>query len=958
MVWLVRRLDGKILGPLSTQELLHGIRHEEFSGEEMLSEYPSGQWRSMAKEPQLYDEILNALENAQRQVDSLPEDSDSPKEDFEPFPLHLSEEFTSDSEPFTQSPFQSPQSSPLKKDSKEQDPKRQNSEGTDSKEVPGGTVIDLKKKGEPSSQGKNQSLGSRLFLPLTLGTAAALLIIFGLKNPDSTSTKGTQQQLIAPRQEVPTTLTPDEAAGKLKKAFSFFLLDTQWGYSQAQNIFVQVAEGAKKNIDAYQGLCMTYLELWPYVNQNNHNLKVISQATQAATLIDSTGPRGTTCRVVKLITSRKTNPAKVVIENILNRFGSSSEVPTYFFYLRALILAGEEKFMVSLEYLNSAQKLWPSWLKLYSLEADLLIRSKQYDAAIKRLKEITQANPNHVEARIRWGHLEYFFYKRKEAAKTLINEALKINDQANSLIMAQAYLTLAQIFQSEERKKQALQAAQKSYAWDPSNQFTKSMIVQLGGSEKLQDSPLSDQQLVYQGDQFLRLGDCQAAQAHYKAAYESHPQNGVAAMRAAKCLWKLSFSMEAIDWLNKAILAEPELIEAYIYLADYYSQRYNYLAAIQVLSKAQKKAPRSYEIYRGYAFIEQRRGNHQGAVHFAKQALGLYEADVESLIILSRSYMKWGRLRTKGSAKPKESPFQSAYSAAAKALEINGANKAAQIAYGKSLVGVQGVDAAIAYFSELIASLPLTLGYRLALGDVMLEDERYSQAEGVYRQVSQIQERSKEAFLGLGRALKSQGKFNQALGAFLKAAILDPSDPEAIFQTGLIYFHSAKLKEARIQFLRTVKVNNRFPLAHYYLGQIALQQNNSKEALRQAEEERKVNSGSAPYLLSAEAYTSMEKYTLCGREYQKAIQISPQSSETYIKLARCYRKSGNTDVAKSMLDQAKRIESGNPLIYRELGAIYELEGNRDALQAYEKYLILAPNAPDASEIRARIRGQL
>jgi Flp pilus assembly protein TadD len=52
-----------------------------------------------------------------------------------------------------------------------------------------------------------------------------------------------------------------------------------------------------------------------------------------------------------------------------------------------------------------------------------------------------------------------------------------------------------------------------------------------------------------------------------------------------------------------------------------------------------------------------------------------------------------------------------------------------------------------------------------------------------------------------------------------------------------------------------------------------------------------------------------------------------------------------------MLDKAAQIESGNANIYRELGAVYHMQGQRqEAYSAYERYLHLAPNASDRGAI--------
>jgi regulator of sirC expression with transglutaminase-like and TPR domain len=72
-------------------------------------------------------------------------------------------------------------------------------------------------------------------------------------------------------------------------------------------------------------------------------------------------------------------------------------------------------------------------------------------------------------------------------------------------------------------------------------------------------------------------------------------------------------------------------------------------------------------------------------------------------------------------------------------------------------------------------------------------------------------------------------------------------------------------------------------------------------------------------------------------------------------MARCYRLSGNLDAAVSMINQAGTQESGNPEVWKEQGAIYEMkQENIKAIEAYSQYLVLVPNAVDREQIQMRI----
>ena len=66
--------------------------------------------------------------------------------------------------------------------------------------------------------------------------------------------------------------------------------------------------------------------------------------------------------------------------------------------------------------------------------------------------------------------------------------------------------------------------------------------------------------------------------------------------------------------------------------------------------------------------------------------------------------------------------------------------------------------------------------------------------------------------------------------------------------------------------------------------------------------------------------------------------------------------SGNLDAAESMINTASQQESGNPEVYKEKALISETKGDKiRAIEGYNQYLLLAPNAADRAQVEGRIR---
>jgi tetratricopeptide (TPR) repeat protein len=656
-----------------------------------------------------------------------------------------------------------------------------------------------------------------------------------------------------------------------------------------------------------------------------------------------------TCRAVDLIVRSRFPEAKSLVEAVLDSRANEASPPIMFYFLKGYLLEGTNDHSAAIGYLQSSQQLWPQWILPYVLEAQAHTRLEKYSPAANLYRRVLQANPSHTVARIELGILEYKQFNHYQQAERLLKQALD-SDDAPRATLSRGFQGLAEIALKKGDQAAALKYAQKSFSLNSSNATAKNMIVQIGGVEKLKRTKVKGQQLLFEGDQFFREGDCHAAQAHYKAAFEEDPHNATAALKAAQCLWKLSFSTEAMEWLSRAIKADGKLIEAHVTLADYQAQRYNFLAAARTLENARKLNPKSHEVFRGFAMIELRRNNAKGAINFGKRALQLYENDVETQIIMAQASLAL--------KDPKM-----AYNYAARAIDLDVNHRKAQIVYAEALAGLQGVDVGVDYFLKLVNNYPLVSEYRLALGKMLLMDERYQQAEEIFRQIIKLEEKPKDAYVELAKVLRAENNMGEALDLLLKAAVLDPADSEPLFLAGNIYLDLKKPQEAAVQFQRVLTINKLYPLVQYQLGRAALMMNDPKTALTYTDAEKRANPNLADaYLLAAEAHSLMQQYSMCATEYQKAIKLRPQQASIYVKLAQCYRKASNLDTAMAMLNVASQKESGLADIYKEQGAIYELKGDVvHAIEAYNQYFVLDPDAPDRAQIEERIsalqRGQ-
>jgi len=975
--WIVKETEGKIWGPYTTAQILEQIDRGYYVGGEQVASFPGGQWVAISKTPEFYDRLLDVLVQEGKpqrpDEDALLEAEVTEKKNIVPGGDLTDPGAVQKDTPSSFIPQPTGKSSTdigrrtgasvtqLKTLTKTQvnQPVPQgtktnaianaqtNALGPNTQAAPNIELTDLKRLEQKEARaGKSKA-------PLFLIAAALILALYAIfSGPSSNTPVNTNRvHLLQPRKGA-QEIAEATAADKYKRALAAFQNDTFSSYQKAQNELVEIVEGASrqpemasKNAERLAFLCLTYRELWPYAFQDSQDLKTVSLVMQEAKRLDPGGRSGATCEIVQLMLNGRNSDAKGLTDNMLVE---ETQSPV-FFEIRGDLYAMARNYDDAANYFDQAKVMWPAWQKIIVEEARAKQRTQHFPEAVDLYRSVLAKVPTHPVAKIELGLMEAFVFQHPDEGGSQIKTALDGKEKIPDEIASNGWLGLAKVQEGKNLTSKAAEYALKAYKLNAANLEAKEMAERLNGKVSA-PGPKEAQGLIYLGDQYYQQGDYFSAQAQYKTAFEADPKSGISAMKAARCLWALNQTTDAIEWMKRAVAADPQLISAYVYLAEYYARRFDFQSATQILSKAQRLQPNSYEVYRGLANVELIRNNFKGATQYGLRSLKLYESDLETYLIMAKAYIG---LRD----------FETAEKYAERAIELDFNSTEAQTLKGKSEAGLRGVDAGAAYMQNLIKRYVITKGqqvpqaaidYRIALGEIYLSDERYIPAEEVFQQALTFDANNKKALMGLAKSLQAQNKQAQALEAYLRAAVLDPSDANPIFFSGNLYADVGKPKDALKQFERVLKINSRFPRAHVALGQMYLRTGDAKTALEEAMKERETNPGlKDSYVLAAEAYFSLKQYSNCAAEYQQAAR-GQRDATLLTRMARCYRLSGALDSAQSLLKQAQSIESGNPDVYKEQGAIYHMKGMADeAIAAYDTYLKLMPAAPDRAEIERR-----
>jgi tetratricopeptide (TPR) repeat protein len=208
-----------------------------------------------------------------------------------------------------------------------------------------------------------------------------------------------------------------------------------------------------------------------------------------------------------------------------------------------------------------------------------LYQQKQYEAAIREARAITETDPKNSDGWKVAGFAEAALGRYQEAAEDLeraleLQRAAKAEDPNTLSALAQAY-TRAEKY---DRALPLLVAATTRAGAAP-------------------DATL----LYYRGLAEFQTNKAADADRSFNAAVKADPKNSLALFYLGRMAWDRKDYTAAINWLNRATLADPSLAQAWSYLAYAYMSRgaaatgpkadADYLAAVRASESLLKARP-------------------------------------------------------------------------------------------------------------------------------------------------------------------------------------------------------------------------------------------------------------------------------------------------------------------------------------------------------------------------------
>jgi arylsulfatase A-like enzyme/Flp pilus assembly protein TadD len=213
----------------------------------------------------------------------------------------------------------------------------------------------------------------------------------------------------------------------------------------------------------------------------------------------------------------------------------------------------------------------------------------------------------------------------------------------------------------------------------------------------------------------------------------------------------------------------------------------------------------------------------------------------------------------------------------------------------------------------------LGMAYTL-LGSVLLDEERFVEAERLYRRALERNDGNVDSIYGLALAYKGQGRLEEAAAGFERCLALDPNHEKENY---MVWFQSMR--------------------SSYQLAEVRLAQGRAAEAESILRETLRAKSDNSVRVLLSDALLAQGK----GEDALAVLREAERENESdplvQLSLGNVLVEAGELDEALRSYRRAEALGVEDPRIANGIGNVFARKGDLPrALEAYEKCVALDP----------------
>lgn len=442
-----------------------------------------------------------------------------------------------------------------------------------------------------------------------------------------------------------------------------------------------------------------------------------------------------------------------------------------------------------------------------------------------------------------------------------------------------------------------------------------------------------------------KLNNLDQAQEGYQEAIRLDPTRADPYIRLAKLLAKENRIDEALE-VYRQMAKQPQLAgPAHISIGKLLVVQHKYEEAAQSYRDAIAIDPNKADAYLELAVLYLQQGKQEEVEQLVLQALEAGPANPEPHRLLAELRERQHR--------PDEAICEYR-----KVVELQTGGIAVSddfVRIGNLLLAQKRYAEAEQEFQQAIQSDPTNAEAYYNLGTVFEQQNNVDRAIGLYRKVVEFQPTgvaASDAYVRIGNLLRAQKHYEKAGQEFQNAIQSNPTNAGAYYDLATVYEQQGNAKMALRNYIQATSLAPKYRDAYVGRGRIYAKRKDMKSVGRMAEQILKLELDPEEkydaYLLIADVYKAANDAEQAASSYRNALELYPKHPEAYLSLAQLLTDEDRIEEALEILRRMAKQPDLARTAFTSIGNL--LAGRKqydEAAQSYRQAIEAEPKDTNA-----------
>ena len=737
---------------------------------------------------------------------------------------------------------------------------------------------------------------------------------------------------------------PEKSKKLMAEGVRFYVKDHVEGYAKAAQKFQLAASYDSSNLKALALLASTYLNLIDSSSQDENYFSIIKKLIELSSSKEFDLPEAVIADVEFFLTINRAESAR---SRIIEYTKTHQKFGLEMLYYMAAVFAARGETIKALRYVRQIPNKDLFSPKILYLKGQLLEKINSAQSAAKEYQAALKLFPNHAKSRL--AIIELLADRGElSSGKTQLKFLLDRPKLLSPFDLSKVFYYDGRLKLIEKNESAALKSFKQAVDLNPQNHKYLLEYYSVRGQHSDDPELKATAKMYYhlsEGEQFLQKDQYQEALNEFLKARNANLKSALPLEKIGDTFMLMEDIRNAKMNYEKAAELQPEQISIWSKFIHVLIESYEWEATKNAMAKFRSNPEAKSTIDKLAGDLYAKQGIAQQALIYYRRAMSRKTIDPEVYIAYANGLLALNNCR--------DAPF---FFALARRYDRN--NAKATLGIAQCIAKEESPNRAIIMLED---ELQKSASNR---AQILSQIAKFQVQMGDYRSAKRTIEEAKRANRNLGLPFKIEAElilsaneldpkvFRKALRAYESYVERNPSDADAFVDQYKIYIQLTEFEKAGEALDQVYARYPKYPNLHYFRGELYALMGNRKEAQREFQLELEKNPSNVnamvalgKQMLTIEAYHDALKY------FNQAMQFAPTAASPKAMAGYANYLLENYYGAIALYRAALKIDEADPLVYKRLGLAYQALGDgTNASKAFQKYLEVAPDAPDRKEI--------